>query len=63
MIITILSILKIKCGSSMKELGQEIIKFNYDKNFRYDDFYISKNNKHIIDLLNKWPKWEKIFKH
>tara|TARA_Y100000816_G_scaffold28089_1_gene17986 strand:- start:1247 stop:1909 length:663 start_codon:yes stop_codon:yes gene_type:complete len=45
----------------MKELGQEIIKFNYDKNFRYDDFYISKNNKHIIDLLNKWPKWEKNF--
>ena len=45
----------------MKELGQEIIKFNYDKNFRYDDFYISRNNKHIIDLLNKWPKWEKNF--
>ena len=45
----------------MRDLNQEIIKFDYDKNFRDDDFYVSKSNKHVYDLLNKWPKWEKNF--
>ena len=45
----------------MKDLDQLIIKFDHEKNFRYDDFYVSKSNKHIFDLLNKWPKWEKNF--
>tara|TARA_B100000902_G_C27290765_1_gene907023 strand:+ start:1245 stop:1907 length:663 start_codon:yes stop_codon:yes gene_type:complete len=45
----------------MKDLNQEIIKFDYDQNFGNDDFYISKSNKHIFDLLNNWPKWEKNF--
>ncbi len=45
----------------MKNLTQEIIKFDYDKNYRYEDFFISKSNKHIFDLLNTWPKWEKKF--
>ena len=45
----------------MKDLNQEIIKFDYDQNFKDDDFYVSKSNKHIFDLLNKWPKWEKNF--
>ena len=45
----------------MKDLNQEIIKFDYDKNFKDDDFYVSKSNKHVFDLLNKWPKWEKNF--
>ncbi len=40
---------------------QEIIKFNYNQNLKYDDFYISKSNKHILDLLNNWPKWQKNF--
>jgi len=47
--------------SKMRNLNQEIIKFDYDKNFRDDDFYVSKSNKHVYDLLNKWPKWEKNF--
>jgi chromosomal replication initiation ATPase DnaA len=47
--------------SKMRDLNQEIIKFDYDKNFRDDDFYVSKSNKHVYDLLNKWPKWEKNF--
>ena len=46
---------------TMKDLDQEIIKFNYDGNFKEDDFYVSKSNKQIFDLLNKWPKWEKNF--
>ncbi len=45
----------------MKDENQQIIKFAYDKNFNNDDFYVSKSNKHIYDLLNRWPKWEKNF--
>ena len=45
----------------MRDLNQEIIKFDYEKNFKNEDFYISKSNKHIFDLLNQWPKWEKNF--
>ena len=48
-------------GLRMRDLNQEIIKFDYDQNFKDDDFYVSKSNKHIFDLLNKWPKWEKNF--
>jgi len=48
-------------GFKMKDLNQEIIKFDYDQNFKDDDFYVSKSNKHIFDLLNRWPKWEKNF--
>ena len=45
----------------MKDLNQQIIKFDYEKNFKNEDFYISKSNKHIFDLFNQWPKWEKNF--
>ncbi len=45
----------------MKDLDQLIIKFDHEKNFRYDDFYVSKSNKHIFNFLNNWPKWEKNF--
>ena len=45
----------------MRDLNQEIIKFDYKKNFKDDDFYVSKSNKHIFELLIKWPKWEKNF--
>ena len=45
----------------MTNYNQKIIKFDYDQNFKNDDFYVSKSNKHIYDLLDKWPKWEKNF--
>ena len=45
----------------MRDLNQTIIKFDYDKNFKKDDFYLSKSNKHVFDFLNMWPKWEKNF--
>ncbi len=45
----------------MRDLNQLIIKFDYDQNFKDQDFYISKSNKHIFSLLNQWPKWEKNF--
>jgi len=45
----------------MRDSDQTIIKFDYDKNFRNDDFYLSKSNKHVFDFLNLWPKWERNF--
>ena len=45
----------------MKDLDQTIIKFDYDKNFKNEDFYLSKSNKHVFDFLNIWPKWERNF--
>tara|TARA_B100000989_G_scaffold73315_1_gene51588 strand:- start:1116 stop:1790 length:675 start_codon:yes stop_codon:yes gene_type:complete len=40
---------------------QKIIEFDYDQNFKKDDFYISSSNQPIIKLINNWPKWEKNF--
>ena len=45
----------------MTNLNQLIIKFDYEQNFKDDDFYVSNSNKHIFTLLNQWPKWEKNF--
>jgi chromosomal replication initiation ATPase DnaA len=45
----------------MKKLNQLIIKFDYEQNFKDDDFYVSNSNKHIFSLLNQWPRWEKNF--
>ena len=45
----------------MNDLNQQIIKFNYDQNFKDDDFYVSKSNNQVFSFLNKWPKWEKNF--
>ena len=45
----------------MRDLDQTIIKFDYDKNFKNDDFYLSKSNKHVFDFLNTWPKWDRNF--
>jgi chromosomal replication initiation ATPase DnaA len=45
----------------MKDLNQLIIKFDYEKNFQDNDFYVSNSNKHIFSMLNQWPKWEKNF--
>ena len=45
----------------MNNLNQLILNFDYDQNFTDDDFYVSKSNKHVFDLLNEWPKWEKNF--
>ena len=45
--------------SKMSNSDQKIINFDYEKNFNNEDYYISNANKHIYDLLNKWPNWEK----
>ncbi len=43
----------------MKDLNQLIIKFNFEKNFKDLDFYVSKSNKTAFSLIDNWPKWEK----
>ena len=45
----------------MTNLNQLIIKFDYEQNFKDDDFYVSNSNKHIFSLLSQWPKWGKNF--
>ena len=45
----------------MTNLNQLIIKFDYEQNFKDDDFYVSGSNRHIFNLLNQWPRWEKNF--
>ena len=43
----------------MKTLNQLILNFDYDQNFKDQDFYVSKSNENSFLLLNKWPKWDK----
>ena len=45
----------------MKNLNQLIIKFDYEQNFKDQDFYVSKSNEYSFKLLNSWPKWDKNF--
>ena len=47
--------------NEMKDLNQQILSFNYDQNFKDQDFYVSKSNEYSFKLLNSWPKWEKNF--
>ena len=48
-------------GFKMKDLNQLIIKFDYEQNFKDQDFYVSKSNEYPFKLLESWPKWEKNF--
>ena len=45
----------------MTNLNQQILKFDYEQNFKDQDFYVSKSNEYSFKLLNSWPKWEKNF--
>ena len=48
-------------GDEMKNLNQLILSFDYEQNFKDQDFYVSKSNEYSFKLLNNWPKWEKNF--
>ena len=48
-------------GNEMKNLNQQILNFEYEQNFKDEDFYVSKSNEYSFKLLNSWPKWEKNF--
>ena len=45
----------------MKSLNQLLLDFDYEQNFRDDDFYVGKSNFYPFELINSWPKWEKNF--
>ena len=45
----------------MKSLNQLLLDFDYEQNFKDDDFYVGKSNYYPFELINKWPKWEKNF--
>ena len=45
----------------MSDLNQLILNFDFDQNFKDQDFYVSKSNEFAFKLLNSWPKWEKNF--
>ena len=48
-------------GDEMKSLNQQILNFDYEQNFKDQDFYVSKSNEYSFKLINSWPKWEKNF--
>ena len=48
-------------GHEMNDLNQLILNFDYDQNFKDQDFYVSKSNEFAFKLLNSWPKWERNF--
>ena len=45
----------------MKSLNQLLLDFEYEQNFKDDDFYVGKSNFYPFELINNWPKWEKNF--
>ena len=45
----------------MTNLNQQILKFDYEQNFKDQDFYVSNSNEHSFSLLSSWPKWDKNF--
>ena len=38
-----------------------MLDFDYEQNFKDDDFYVGRSNFYPFELINKWPKWEKNF--
>tara|TARA_B100000963_G_scaffold172645_1_gene150176 strand:+ start:13520 stop:14182 length:663 start_codon:yes stop_codon:yes gene_type:complete len=38
----------------MNNLNQLILSFDYEQNFRNLDFYVSRSNAHIYNLINNW---------
>ena len=45
----------------MKSLNQLLLDFDYQQNFKDDDFYVGKSNFYPFELINNWPNWEKNF--
>ena len=40
----------------MNKLNQLILSFNFEQNFKNLDFYVSKSNNQIFNLIKDWPK-------
>ncbi len=43
----------------MSHEEQQLINFQFEINYKKDDFYVSKSNFFAFSLLDSWPKWEK----
>ena len=40
----------------MNKLNQLILSFDYEQNFKNLDFYVSKSNTHVYDVIKDWSK-------
>ncbi len=40
----------------MNNLNQLILSFDYEQNFKNLDFYVSRSNMHVFNLINNWSK-------
>ncbi len=40
----------------MSKLNQLILSFDFEQNFKNLDFYVSKSNAHVFNLIKDWPK-------
>ena len=45
----------------MSNLNQLILSFNHEQNFKNLDFYVSKSNVHVFNLINNWPMTKEKF--
>ena len=45
----------------MKSLNQLLLDFDYQQNFKDDDFYVGKSNYYTFELIKNWPRWGKNF--
>ena len=43
----------------MSSRDQQLINFQFHKNYAIEDFFVSKSNFFAFSLLDSWPKWEK----
>ena len=43
----------------MKDLNQQLLKFDLKQNYKSEDFYVNKSNFFAFNIIEKWPKWEK----
>ena len=43
----------------MSEFDQLLLNFKFSKNYKKDDFFVSKSNFFAFNLIDTWPKWEK----
>ena len=45
--------------SKIRDLRQEVFKFEQLSNFDKNDFFVSKCNYFAFNLIKSWPNWEK----
>ena len=45
----------------MSNLNQLILSFDHEQNFKNLDFYVTKSNAHVFNLINNWQKLKEKF--